>query len=191
MPIFPSAEAKPFGIPCEESARCICEILASARDGELDKLGGHRREHNGDDGENHQNRIPLLVTTSSSATPEGHAQEKISEKSDESCEHYRDSHKKYVSILYVREFMADNALKLGTCHLGEESGRRADDGVFLVATGRKRIWRGVVNHIELRFRQSRRDGEILGDGIEIKNSSLEAVRALLKESTSLSEYQYA
>ena len=45
-------------------------------------------------------------------------------------EHYRDSHKKYVSILYVREFVADNAFKLGTRHQREKSGRRADDGVF-------------------------------------------------------------
>ena len=159
---------EPGRVAGELHARRVGQVLALAADGELHQPSEDRRQDRQHDRHHEEHDLDAAPTTSLAiaaatrpSTEEGEPQEEVGEERDAADKDRHQQREPDVVVADVRHLVADHALQLLPVELLQQPGRDGDGRVLRVAPRREGIGRRVVDDIDARHRDVRRDGHLL------------------------------
>src|SRR3989344_5116416 len=90
----------------------------------------------------------------------------ISDDNNKTDKNGNNAHKSDVVVFYMGQFMGNHSFELRFIKYFKNSRRNTNDGVVIVSSCGKRIWRRVVDNINFRHRNSFTDAKIFDNSKE-------------------------
>ena len=150
--------------------RHIGQGFTTPTDGELHQLCHDRQEDQQHETDESKDRRPAAVLAVSivpaAATPPNGAKAPVGDQGDDANERDRQRRYQDVVVLDVTQLVGQDAFELDAVHLGQQPGRHCDRRVLRVAAGGKGIGRGVVDDVQARLGEARRDAQALDEVVQ-------------------------